>query len=113
MNLTLWALAGLIAPFIADPEIAWVFLTIAWVNGFLFILNMLPVHPLDGGKLFELLLHRFLPSGVAITVSASIGLILAIIWIPLMAWTFLHIGVVLFFLPSVRLHWQMLRRERA
>ena len=113
VNLTLWALAGLIAPFIADPEIAWVFLTIAWVNGFLFILNMLPVHPLDGGKLFELLLHRFLPSGVAITVSASIGLILAIIWIPLMAWTFLHIGVVLFFLPSVRLHWQMLRRERA
>ena len=113
VNAFLWAVSGLIAPFIADPEINWVFRTIAWVNGFLFILNMLPVHPLDGGKLFELLLHRFLPSGVAITISASLGLVLAILWIPLMAWTFMTIGVVLFFLPSVRLHWQMLRGARA
>ena len=113
VNAFLWATAGLIAPFIADPEINWVFRTIAWVNGFLFILNMLPVHPLDGGKLFELALHRFLPAGVAITISAGLGLVLAVLWIPLMAWTFMTLGGVLFFLPSVRLHWQMLRRARA
>ena len=113
VNLFLWAVAGLIAPMIADPEINWVFRTMQWVNGFLFILNMLPVHPLDGGKLFELALHRFLPGEVAVTISATLGLILAIIWIPLMALMFVQIGVVLLFLPSVRLHWQMLRQRKA
>ncbi len=113
VNLFLWATAGLIAPLIADPEINWVFRTIAWVNGFLFLLNMLPVHPLDGGKLFELLLHRFMPAGLAISISAGLGLLLAIIWLPLMVFVYLQIGLVLFFIPSVRLHWQMLRTARA
>ena len=113
VNLFLWASAGLIAPLISDPEINWVFRTIAWVNGFLFILNMLPVHPLDGGKLFELFLHRFLSPQLATTISASLGLVLAVFWVPLMIIMFMHIGVVLFFLPSVRLHWEMLRHARA
>ena len=113
VNLFLWAVAGLIAPWISDPEINWVFRTIAWVNGFLFLLNMLPVHPLDGGKLLELILCRVLPIGVAVSISATLGLLLAIVWIPLMVWTFVNIGVVLFFLPSVRQHWQMLRGVKA
>ena len=113
VNLFLWATAGLIGNFISDPEIGWVFATIAWVNGFLFIMNMLPVHPLDGGKLFELFLHRFLRADVAIKISATIGLFLALIWIPLMIVMFVNIGVVLFFLPSVRVHWDMLRHARA
>ena len=113
VNLFLWASAGLIAPFIADPEINWVFRTIAWVNGFLVILNMVPVHPLDGGKLFELLLHRLLPAAMAIRVSAVVGLIFAALWIPLMAMMFVTTGVVLFFFPSIRLHWQMLKRRSA
>ena len=113
VNLFLWATAGLIAPMIADPEINWVFRTIVWVNGFLFLLNMLPVHPLDGGKLFELFLQRILPPGFGTTISAGLGLALAIIWIPLMAFVFMQIGVVLFFFPSIRLHWVMLRTARA
>ena len=113
VNLVLWALAGLIAPMISDPEIRWVFQTIAWVNGFLAVLNMMPVHPLDGGKLFELVLHRLLPADLAIRISAGVGLVLAVLWVPLMVIWFSMSGVVLFFLPSIRLHWQMLRRQRA
>ena len=113
VNLFLWAVAGLIAPMISDPEINWVFRTIAWVNGFLFILNMLPVHPLDGGKLFELFLARFLRPDIATTISALVGLVLALVWIPMMILMFVNIGVVLFFLPSVRLHWMMLKHARA
>lgn len=113
VNLFLWATAGLIAPLIADPEINWVFRSIAWVNGFLFVLNMLPVHPLDGGKLFELMLHRLMPSEIATKVSAGIGLILAVLWLPLMIFAYMQVGFVLFFWPSVRLHWNMLRTERA
>ena len=113
VNLALWASAGLIAPLIADPEINWVFRTIAWVNGFLFILNILPVHPLDGGQLFQLFMMRFINPSLALTISASLGLILSIFWIPLMMLSFLYLGVVLFFLPSPRAHWNMLTRRNA
>ncbi|NNE78859.1 MAG: hypothetical protein HKN18_01180 [Silicimonas sp.] len=113
VNLALWAIAGLIAPMISDPETKWVFQTIAWVNGFLAILNMVPVHPLDGGKLFELLLHRLLPPDLAIRISAGVGLVLSVLWVPVMVLWFMTSGVALLFLPSIRLHWEMLRRQGA
>lgn len=112
VTLTLWAAAGLIAPMISDPETRWVFQTIAWVNGFLAILNLLPVHPLDGGKLFELLLHRLLQPHLATAISATIGLVFAVLWLPLMAYGYMTFGFILFFLPSVRMHWEMLRQAR-
>ena len=108
VTISLWAIAGLIAPLVSDPEIRWVFQTISWVNGFLAILNLLPVHPLDGGKLFELMLHRVLQPGAARLVSGVVGLIFAIAWLPLMIYGFAVFGFVLFFFPSVRLHWHML-----
>ena len=113
VNLVLWAVAGLIAPYVTDPEIRWIFQSIAWVNGFLAILNLLPVHPLDGGKLFELVLHRLVRPDLAIRISAAVGLVIAVLWLPLMGLTLMTTGVVLFFLPSIRLHWYALRRRRA
>ena len=113
VNAFLWATAGLIAPIISDPEINWAIRTIAWVNGFLFLLNMLPVHPLDGGQLFQLFLHRFLPPTTAATISAGVGLVIAIFWLPMMVILFVNVGVVLFFLPSVRLHWYLLTNPKA
>lgn len=110
VTITLWAVAGLIAPLVSDPEMRWVFQTISWVNGFLAILNLLPVHPLDGGKLFELLLLRFLSPAAATTISAGVGLVFAVLWLPLMLYGFVTFGFILFFLPSVRMHWQMLRQ---
>ena len=83
------------------------------MNGFLALLNMMPVHPLDGGKLFELLLHRFLRAEHAIRISAIVGLVIAVLWVPMMVMWFMASGVVLFFLPSIRLHWDMLRRQSA
>ncbi len=109
VTLTLWAGAGLIAPFIADPEIAWVFWTISAVNGFLAVLNLLPVNPLDGGKLFSLAMHRLFRARTAILVSATVGLVCAVLWVPVMIYGFATFGFVLFFLPSVALHWRMLR----
>ena len=113
VNLVLWATAGLIVPFVSDPEIRWVFQSIAWVNGFLAILNLMPVHPLDGGKLFELLLHRLLRADLAIRISAAVGLVIAVLWLPLMGLMFMTTGVALFFMPSIRMHWHALRRRRA
>ncbi len=112
VTITLWAVAGLIAPWVSDPEIRWVFQTISWVNGFLAVLNLLPVHPLDGGKLFELMLHRFLSPSTATLISAIVGLLFAVVWLPLMIYGFATLGFVLFFIPSVRMHWEMLKDAR-
>ena len=109
VTLVLWAGAGLIAPAIRDPEIAWVFWTISSVNGFLAVLNLLPVNPLDGGKLFALVMHRLFRAKIAIIISASVGLLFAVLWVPVMIYGFVEFGFILFFLPSVALHWRMLR----
>ena len=109
VTLVLWAVAGLIAPQIEDPEIAWVFYMISSVNGFLAILNLLPVQPLDGGKLFELMLHRIFPARLAFMIAGATGLLFAVAWLPLMFWGFVSYGFVLFFVPSVLVHWQMLK----
>ncbi|MCG6885350.1 MAG: hypothetical protein LJE62_16495 [Silicimonas sp.] len=109
VSLALWATAGLIAPFINDPEIAWVFGTISSVNGFLAILNLLPVNPLDGGKLFALGMHRLFRAKTAIMISAAVGLFAALLWVPVMAYGFVYHGFVLFFLPSLALHWRLLK----
>ncbi len=112
VTIVLWCVAGLIAPMVSDPETRWVFQTIAGVNGFLAVLNLLPVHPLDGGKLFELLLHRVLKPHWATGISAVVGLAFALVWLPLMVYGFVTLGFVLFFVPSVGLHWAMLHQAR-
>jgi Zn-dependent protease len=112
VNLLLWAVAGLIAPLIQDPETAWVFRAISSVNGFLALLNLLPVQPLDGGRLFELAMHRVFAPRTASLIAGVTGLLFAIVWIPMMLWGFMAYGFVLFFVPSVIAHWRMLRQPR-
>lgn len=112
VNLVLWAVAGLIAPFISDPETAWVFWTISSVNGFLAVLNLLPVNPLDGGKLFALGMHRLFRTQIAMFISALVGLVCAIVWVPVMLYGFITFGFILFFVPSVAVHWKMLQQAR-
>ena len=109
VNLAIWALASLAAPMMENLMLAWALHWLALINLFLAIFNMLPVHPLDGGKLFQLLLLRFLPSGTATRISGAVGLVIAALWIPGMIWLFFTVGLVLFFFPPVRLHLQMLR----
>ncbi len=112
VTLVLWAVAGLVAPFVDDPEIAWVLWTISSVNGFLAVLNLLPVHPLDGGKLLALALNRVFDARLATLLSGGVGLVTAVLWVPLMLYGFIEFGFILFFLPSVLLHWRMLMRPR-
>lgn len=113
VNLVLWAVAGLIAPHVADPETAWLIATVAWINGFLAVVNLLPVLPLDGGRLFELLLHRVLPADTAIRISGAVGLVFALLWFPAILTSYATIGVILFFIPSIPMHWRMLRTAQA
>lgn len=109
VNLGIWAVASMIAPLIADPEIQWVFAALAWINLYLALFNLLPVMPLDGGKLLHLILLRLMSPALAERVSGLVGLFVAILFVPLLIAGFFLMGLILFFLPSVPLHWKMLR----
>jgi Zn-dependent protease len=109
VTLALWAGAGLIAPFIADPEIAWVFYTLSIINFFLAVLNLMPVLPLDGGKLFYLLLLRMVPASLATRIAGFVELLVALAWVPGMLMGYYFLGFFLLMMPSIPMHWEMLR----
>jgi Zn-dependent protease len=109
VNLTIWAVASLAFQYYDFGTATWALYWLAQMNLFLALFNLLPVHPLDGGKLFQLVLIRFLPAATATRISGGVGLVMAALWLPGMIWLYFNVGLVLFFFPPVRLHLQMLR----
>lgn len=108
----LWAGCGLIWPlFPVYNDFVWALHSLAWINGFLLLLNLVPVLPLDGGKLLHLLLLRRMRPALAEQVTGFVGVILTILWIPMMIWCFWSTGMVLFFFPPLMLHWRMFRQS--
>lgn len=123
-TLALWAVCGLARDGIyrlalADP--GWVPFGLAllpWLslasglNLFLFLYNMVPVQPLDGGRLLLVWLRRALPPQRALKIAGTVGLVACILWVPALVWVFFSTGWLLFFLPSFALHRAMARGER-
>ena len=108
-SLAIWAICSLIYPMLEWGVLAWMLKMTAKINLFLTVLNLLPMNPLDGGKLFQLMLTRFLPRASVNRLSGICGAFLALLWLPLMVACFLTFGIALFLLPSVRAHWKMIR----
>ena len=111
VNLVIWALASMAEPMFTGTA-GWMISTLAYMNLFLALLNLLPVMPLDGGKLFQLFLMRLLPPVAATRIAGTIGLAIAVAWIPAMIFSYLTLGLVLFFIPPIGIHWQMIRAAR-
>ena len=119
VNLTLWLLAepasDIVLAFGAnDPAMALVaeqILFFGKINLLLFIFNMIPVLPLDGGRLFYLALWWRLPRETAMKVTGLVGLIIAVLWIPVAIAAFYFLGFILFFSPSVRDNWRRFKGE--
>ncbi len=111
VNLVIWAVASLAAPHV-DGMAGWALYWLANLNLFLAIFNLIPLMPLDGGKLFQLGLMRLLPSVTATKICGWIGVVACVAWIPGMLWVYVNLGFVLFFIPSIRLHWQMANATR-
>ncbi|WGI22967.1 site-2 protease family protein [Amylibacter sp. IMCC11727] len=112
VNLALWAIFGLAYPFVIESSFYWLGKYVYWfysINFFLFCLNMIPVQPLDGGKLFFLTMMRFFDRDRAIKIAGFVGLVCAVLWIPAMIACFVLLGFLLIFMPSIRTHWQMFR----
>jgi stage IV sporulation protein FB len=79
------------------------------LNLFLALFNLLPLMPLDGGRLVHLGLLRLMPPRPALRVAGFIGLIGTLLWLPLMLIVFLFSGFILLFFPNLALHWRMFR----
>ena len=125
VNLILWSVASLLSNHLwglamgAESDYGSAFYNtlfvlerIASINLFLAIFNLLPVQPLDGGKLFQLGLMRVVAPVTATRIAGGIGLVFAVLWIPAMIWMFFTIGWVLFFIPSIRQHYEMYTLQR-
>lgn len=137
VNLAIWALAGLgqwaIYAFVfnriegvtpaqmtqAAADNAWIYEAgfyldvLGRINLALFLLNLIPVHPLDGGKLSELALMRVLPPRSASRISGWIGTIAAVLWWPALILLYVSSGWILFFAPSIRDHWRKAKGKQA
>ena len=117
VNLTIWAVASLGADLLwkIAPDAYWTIALLdrlAWLNLFLALFNLLPVQPLDGGKLFHLGLLRVFDRRVSMRVAGLVGLVLSVVWIPAMILMYLGIGWVLFFIPSIALHWSYVQLQQ-
>jgi len=115
-NLALWALASLAARWIwangfGTGMLGHYITLFAMLNLMFFIFNLIPVQPLDGGRLLQLFLLRFLAPKQAMRIAGAIGLVFAILWYPALFYVWYSTGWLLLFVPSIWLHYQMMRGE--
>ncbi len=129
VNLGLWAICGLLQHVlwnnaesalmqgIEPSQVSYKIYAYLGMFGFLnlalFIFNMIPVQPLDGGKLLHLFLLRFLGKVGAHRITGVIGLVLSVVWIPAAILFYVHYGWILFFIPSISAHYRMARGQLA
>lgn len=133
VNLALWALASLGvwwlqsrmlasmdyagsgAPIVGAAGLQGMFylMVFAKMNLMLFAFNMIPVQPLDGGKLLQLGLMRLLPSRRALRITGAVGVVATVLWLPAMIALYVWVGFILIFIPSLALHLQMYRAAKA
>ncbi|MGB0504755.1 MAG: site-2 protease family protein [Pikeienuella sp.] len=113
VNLFLWITAGPIAAMaFGDHSTAAAYATFfGKLNLWLFLFNMLPVLPLDGGRITYLALWYFLPRETAMKIAGLLGLIVSIIWFPIIIYLFIVYGFILLFFPSIKENWRRFRGE--
>jgi stage IV sporulation protein FB len=113
VNLFLWITAGPIAAMIfGDHSTAASYAGFfGQLNLWLFIFNMLPVLPLDGGRIAYLGLWYFLPKETATRTTGLLGLIISIVWFPAAIFLFMTYGFILLFFPSIKENWRRFRGE--
>ncbi|MDU8929871.1 site-2 protease family protein [Alisedimentitalea sp. MJ-SS2] len=116
VNLGLWALGSLAAAWVwqngSGSGVLGHYLSLfATLNLMFFIFNLIPVQPLDGGRLLQLFLLRFVEQKPAMRIAGGIGLICAVLWWPALLYVWFTTGWLLLFVPSIALHYHMMRGE--
>ncbi|WP_137699413.1 site-2 protease family protein [Marimonas lutisalis] len=115
-NLALWAIASLAAQWVWDNgtgagALGHYLSLFAVLNLAFFIFNLIPVQPLDGGRLLYLVLLRAVARPRAVRITGAVGLIFAVLWWPALLYVFLSTGWLLLFMPSIALHLRMMRGQ--
>ncbi|MGB3277886.1 MAG: site-2 protease family protein, partial [Pseudorhodobacter sp.] len=110
VNLGLWALASMLANWaygwMEEDAPFWQYELFYWIDTFgflnlaLFFFNMVPVQPLDGGRLFHILMRRMMPPLAAMRVAGAVGVVFSVLWWPGLFLLFMTTGWLLFFAPS-------------
>lgn len=118
VTLVLWAVSRLTADMLWASgmeynNILWALETMAWLNGYLAIFNLLPISPLDGGKLFELALLRVTGADRASQIAGYVGMAGLVIFIPFMVLGLDMYLFVIFFLPAFAVNWSKMRGQFA
>jgi Zn-dependent protease len=62
----------------AAPDLYRFAASLAWINGYLLLFNMLPVYPLDGGKIVQALLWFVMGRARSLLLATAIGLLTAL-----------------------------------
>lgn len=116
VNIVLWSVCSLLSSHMFEVQlqsarpsadmlhIAALLAYFATLNLFLFFLNMIPIFPLDGGRLFFLVLLRFMPLRDAAIWAGRVGLVACGIYVFAMIWAYINLGWVFLFIPSLALH---------
>lgn len=123
VNLGLWAAASMLASWVLgwldETTPQWQYEIFYWVSTFgvinlaLFFFNMVPVQPLDGGRLFHILMRRLMSPLAAMRVAGGVGVVFSVLWWPGLVFLFVTTGWLLFFAPSFKKHQAMMRGEQA
>lgn len=123
VNLALWAVASMLANWgflvLDDAAPLWLLKLTYWTHIFgflnlaLFFFNVVPVQPLDGGKLLHIILHRLMPPLAALRITGAVGVVFSVLWWPGLVYLFITTGWILFFFPSIKHHLAMMRGKRA
>ncbi|SMR70729.1 Peptidase family M50 [Aliiroseovarius halocynthiae] len=109
VNLALWAMSSLALDMVQSGDIAYVLYLVAQINLFLAIFNLFPMMPLDGGRLFQLILARFTHPTLATRIAGGVGLIACGLWAAFLILGITSGGFILLFFPQFGVHWRMLR----
>lgn len=115
VNIGLWAVLSLAAWALVPRTgglgnfpwlVIWLDLA-AKINLLLAIFNLMPVQPLDGGRLLIVVLLRAISRRSATRIAGVVGLAFSVLWFAALIWMFYAGGWVLLFFPSIPLHWAM------
>ncbi|MCE9637683.1 MAG: site-2 protease family protein [Planctomycetes bacterium] len=107
------AFAGYIAAksFAPDGNVEHFALTLTVINGVLFVFNILPIYPLDGGQILRSVLWYFVGPHKSLVAAAGIGVVGAIVIGGIAIWTGdIWLGVLAFFGANVA--WRQFRLSR-
>ena len=116
VNLGLWALSSIAAQWLwtsgaGGPWLVHYVSLFSMLNIMFFFFNMIPAQPLDGGRLLQLVLLRFTSQDRAMRITGAVGLVFSLLWWPALFYLWFTTGWILLFIPSIRLHYLMMRGQ--